>query len=240
MKTITKILTLFCLILLASCEKDNFDGPNAQFYGSIKDAQTGELVETELQNGSMIEVFELGYENPVSQKLLIKNNGEFRNNLVFANKYDVYLRNGNFYQQEFKGFVIKPGENEHHFEVVPYIRIKNAKITHDKANNKVMATFNLEGGKAEVQVKNIRLYAFSDIHVGESVKFDVKNSADRKENINQVINPATVYTLEIDLGKNPNLFKAGRDYFFRIGALANLSGQGTVRHNFAPYVKFVI
>lgn len=234
------MIALFCLILLASCEKDNFEGPNAQLFGSIKDAKTGELVETELQNGSVIEVFELGYENPVSQKWLIKNNGEFRNDLVFANKYDIYLRNCNFYQQEFKAFEIRSGANEYHFEVVPYIRVRNANITFDKTNNKVVATFSLEGGKPEVQVKNVRLYAFSDMHVGEAVKFDVKNSTDRKENINQVIDPATVYTLEIDLGKNSNLFKAGRDYFFRIGALANLSGQGTVRHNFAPYIKLSI
>lgn len=234
------MIALFCLILLASCEKDNFEGPDAQFFGSIKDAKNGELVETELQNGSVIEVFELGYENPISQKWLIKNNGEFRNNLVFPNKYDIYLRNCNFYQQEFKEFEIRSGANEHHFEVVPYIRIKNANITFDKTNNKVVATFSLEGGKPEVQVKNIRLYAFSDMHVGEAVKFDVKNSIDRRENINQVIDPATVYTLEIDLDKNSTMFKTGRDYFFRIGALANLSGQGTVRHNFAPYIKLSI
>jgi hypothetical protein len=47
-------------------------------------------------------------------------------------------------------------------------------------------------------------------------------------------------TLTIDLAANANLFPAGRDYFFRVGALADLAGVGTIRHNYAPIVKITL
>lgn len=234
-------LTLFVsTFLLTSCMKDNFDGPNASFFGAIVDEKTNEYVETDLLNGSTIEAYELGYDDPVAQIWVIKNNGEFRNNLVFANDYDLFLRNGNFYAQEFKSFKINPGENMHNFIVKPYLRILDESITYDKAAKKIVAKFKLEGGNGDEKVKNVRLYAFSDMYVGEAIKFDVKNSSDRIEGINKVVDPAYEYELTIDLDKNTSLFKNGRDYFFRIGALANIDNVGTIRHNYAPYVKITL
>lgn len=234
-KIIFLIQSLFCLLLLSSCEKDNLAGPDAQFYGSIRDIKTYELVETDLLNGATIEAYELGYENPSAQIWVIKNNGEFRNNLVFSNKYDLYLRNANFYPLEFKSFEIKPGDNEYNFEVEPYIRIKSPTITHNQ--NRIVATFSLEGGRDNTIVKSIRLYAFSDMHVGEAIKFDIQSSSDKKENINEIITPSKQYELSIELEKNSNLFKAGRSYYFRIGAMASINDVGTIRHNYAPIVK---
>ena len=56
-------------------------------------------------------------------------------------------------------------------------------------------------------------------------------------NINEIIDPSKQYELSINLEKNTNLFKAGRSYYFRIGAIASLDDVGTVRHNYAPAVK---
>lgn len=238
MKTIF-IKSLIVLLSLSSCMKDNFEGPNASFYGAIIDKKTNEYVETDLQNGSKIEAYELGYEDPVAQTWVIKNSGEFRNNLVFANDYDLYLRNCNFYPQEYKSYKIKPGNNECFFYVTPFIRILNPNIVYDKNNSKIVATFNLEGGEGTEKVQNIRLYAFSDMHVGEAVKFDVKESNDRAD-INKVVDSSVNYELSIDLDKNTSLFKKGRDYYFRIGALADVDGVGTIRHNYATCVKITI
>ena len=43
-------------------------------------------------------------------------------------------------------------------------------------------------------------------------------------------------TLSIDLGQNADVLKYSKNYYFRIGALADVSGVGTVRHNYAPVV----
>ena len=50
------------------------------------------------------------------------------------------------------------------------------------------------------------------------------------------INSADIYTLSIDLGQNADVLKYSKNYYFRIGALADVSGVGTVRHNYAPVV----
>ncbi|MBL7968439.1 MAG: DUF3823 domain-containing protein [Prolixibacteraceae bacterium] len=241
-KIVYSILTGICFFaLFSSCERDNFDAPSASFYGAIKDSVGGGLVETELINGSQIEVFEKGgYATPVSQKWLIKNNGEFRNDLVFANVYDINLANGNFFPYRINDVEIKPGQNQRDFQVVPYIRIKNCVITHDKAANKIVATFSLEAGKSRVKAKAIRLYAFTDIYVGENVKFNTTGTGFTQSFSPSKIIDATTYTLSIDLAANSSLLKPGRNYYFRVGALADVSGVGTVRHNFAPYVKIAL
>jgi hypothetical protein len=232
------ILILSFLCTLSSCEIDNYNKPSASFFGGIKDSLTGELVETDILNGSAIQATELGYESPTIQTWVIKNSGEFENKLIFPGKYDIEFTNCNFYPFKVENFEIKEGDNLHDFVVVPYIRIKNLNITHDEANNKITATFSLQAGKPEVTLKNVRLYAFTDIYVGDQVKFSTKG-----DNYMQSFPPEssidekTVYTLNIDLEKNESFFKYHRNYYFRVGALANVSNVGTVRYNYAPYVK---
>lgn len=233
---------LFALVLSAgfmSCEKDNMPGPDARVYGKITDKSTGQLVETELVNGARIEAFELGYPTQVSQVWVIKNNGEYRNNLVFSANYDFQLRNSNFYPISLLNIKINPGDNELNFQVDPYIRIKNPQITYNAGSKQVTATFTLEGGKPEVKVRAVRLYAFSDIYVGEATKFSITGNSTASYTPSRTID-ATTYTLTIDVGANAALFPAGRDYYFRIGALADVPNVGTIRHNFAPYVKITL
>ncbi len=121
------------------------------------------------------------------------------------------------------------------FKVIPYIRIKNPSITRN--GDIVTATFSLEAGKPEVKVKEIQLFAFSDMWVGNSVKYTLSGGTDKATfNPTAEINSATVYSLTIDLKENGGVFKYSKSYYFRIGALADVSGVGTVRHNYAPLV----
>jgi hypothetical protein len=236
------IMSFVCLVIVvASCKKDDMAGPNATFYGAIRDSISNGLVEQDLQTGSTIEVWEQGFATPVAQNWLIKNNGEFRNNLVFANKYNIFLRNANFFPYSLTNFVINPGDNQHDFLVVPYIRVKNCNITRNQVANTIVATFNLEAGKPSVKVKTIQLYAFSDMYVGAYIKYSTAGTAfSQTFSPTAIINSGTTYTLTIDLAANPTLFKTGRDYFFRVGAMADVTGVGTIRTNYAPYVKITL
>lgn len=232
-----KILLLFpfCLFALTSCEIDNYDGPDASIHGSILDEQTGELVGTDIENGSSIKVREHGFTNPADQTWVIMNTGEYRNNMIFAATYDVRFENGNFYPFEIKDFVVKKGENAYDFKVTPYLRIKNADIA--KNGNTITATFSVEGGRPEVKLKEIQLFAFSDIWVGNNVKYTLNGGTDKTVfSPTLTIVPETKYTLTIDLTENADIFKYKKNYYFRIGALADVSGVGTVRHNYAPLV----
>ncbi|MDR1644611.1 MAG: DUF3823 domain-containing protein [Tannerellaceae bacterium] len=238
MQKLLNILLIPALLLaFNSCEIfkiDNYEAPNASFHGSIRDAQTGELVETDIQNGSAIRAYELGWPTESAQTWVVKQNGEFRNDLVFAAHYKIEFINGNFYPFTIDDLEIKKGDNQHDFEVTPYLRVQNVNIR--KEGNAIVATFSLQGGKPEVKLAAIRLYAFTDIYVGEQVKFATQGS-----DFSQTFSPAkdidgTTYTLSIDLGANENFFKYARNYYFRVGALASVSGVGTIRYNYAPLV----
>ena len=124
--------------------------------------------------------------------------------------------------------------------VVPYIRIKNLSITHDSGNNKIVATFNIEGGKSTVKVASMALYVFTDMHVGEYITKTVSDGTGQPKmsfSPAATIDPATTYTLSIDLAANASVFSIHRNYYFRVGAKASEAGVGTIRSNYAPYVN---
>lgn len=234
------IIIISVICTLECCKKDNFPWPDAKFFGAIRDSIGGALVETELVNGSTISAYEQGFDNPVLQTWVIKNTGEFRNNLVYSGTYNFEFSNCNFFPYNVTGHVIKPGDNEHDFLVVPFIRIKNVSITHDAPGNKIVATFNVEAGKPTVKLSSITLYGFTDIYVGANVKFTTSTGTGQPSRTFSPaidVDPATVYTLSIDLAANSTQYKTGRPYYFRVAALGNQSGVGTIRANFAPYVK---
>lgn len=234
MKKIT-LLVSCCLFLLTSCDIDNFDGPDASIHGSILDAQTGELIGTDIQECDLKAV-EHGFANPESQSWKISNTGEYRNDMIFAATYDIRYENGNCYAFKEENVVLKKGDNAKDFKATPYIRVKNPSIT--KSGNTVTATFSLEGGKDEVKLASVQLFAFSDMWVGHSIRFSLASGTDA-QNFDPVIaiNPSTTYTLTIDLNKDASFFKyTGKNYYFRIGALASVSNVGTVRHNYSPLV----
>ena len=250
MKKIYYLILLFTGLIFGttSCELfkiDNFDGPDAQVYGEIRDSQGGVLVETDLQNGSVIGTYELGEyaSNPELRNWYIMESGEYRNNLVFSNTYKFEFTSCNFFPFTIDEMVIKPGENEINFDVVPYIRIKNLSITHDTGNNKIVATFNIEGGESTVKIASMALYVFTDMHVGEYIKKTVSPGTGQPTmafSPAATIDPATTYTLSIDLAANESVFSIHRNYYFRVGAKASQAGVGTIRSNYAPYVVIAL
>lgn len=223
------------LFLLSSCKLDNYPGPDAQIHGKILDTKDGTtLVGTDIQQGSQLMVYEQGYAAAANhangQTWVIKNTGEYRNNLVFSGRYEVVFQNGNFYGfSDF--FDVKPGDNEIDWKVTPFLRVKDCNIV--KNGNIVTATFKLEGGKGDEKVKEIRLFAFSDMWVGNYVKFALSGGTD-KANPNEVVDPTKEYTLSIDTAANAGFFKyTGKNYYFRVGAQADVPGAGTIRHNYS-------
>lgn len=243
------------LFTLNSCKVDNFPEPDAHVYGAMRDSLGGGLVETDPNSttGSVIGAYELGkYEaNPLRKAWLIKTTGEYRNNLVFANDYRFDFTSCNFFPITYNN-TVNPGENLIDFTVVPYIRIKNLSITLDVPTNKIIATFNLEPGRSSVRLSRLRLYSWTDMYVGENVKktlaaagtgTPLSSGVPQLSYTNTVINPATLYTITIDLAANQattvNGFGVHRNYYFRVGTLATVSSSisvGTIRYNYAPYI----
>ncbi len=232
-----------------SCVVDNYPYPDAQVFGGIRDKVGGGLVETDMNSGSQIGVYELGQyaANPVRKTWYIKQSGEYRNNLVYSNEYRFDFAGCNFFPFG-DTLTVNPGENLIDFTVTPYIRVKNLSITYDQAAKKINASFSLEGGAPTVKVSWVTLYAWTDIYVGEYVKKTLAAGTGTPKRTftgaAQTIDPATVYSLSIDLAANAgtdrNGFGIHRNYYFRVGALAIQTGVGTIRPNYAPYVKIAL
>lgn len=244
MKAIKYILSAgIVLLLIAACELDNFEGPDAQVYGSLVDASTGELIEQEMGTtgeAASIQVIEYGYGIGKVQGWKIKTNGEYRNNLVFSGQYDIVMNNGNFVKLDtIKGYSFHSGENKLDFKLVPNIRIKHAKV--EKTGTAIVATFNLEYGHVKGKVKQLALFAQSDEYPSKSfhlakVEADVANenmTIDKNQAIKDQVFKLTL-DLQSDEGKK---LKAGKKYFFRIGAVATDLGEGVQeKFNYAPVV----
>src|SRR5690554_4274096 len=130
MKTLKYIGIALMGLVLGSCELDqldNYDGPNATISGGIYDYQTGELVEQDIINGMQIEYVEHGFDNPQTQYMVVKNDGTYRNNLMFSGTYTIQPVRGNFVPVEAQEIEVS-GDTRHDFEVQPYIRVRNVEI----------------------------------------------------------------------------------------------------------------
>lgn len=216
------------LLGVSSCKLDNYDAPNAALYGSILDIKTNELVEQDIINGMQIEFLEQGYESPVSQYMVIKNDGTYRNDLVFSGSYDIRPVRGNCLPVDMQRIEVK-GSTKIDFKVQPYIRVQNVSI--QKTGTKIVATFNLEQTVPN-KVKKIGLYAHPEPVVGETIR-----TVAAEQQINVVSDPATVYRLEIDLPANAANLKAGKEYFFRVGALIDAA---ETKPNYAKAVRVML
>lgn len=246
MKNIFYLTIILAAIIFSggSCKKDNYPKPDAKFSGAIIDSVGGGLIETEIVSGNTISVYQQGLATPILQTWYIDQTGNFNNDLVFSHIYDMEFASVNFFPFRVNGMVINPGVNTHDFVVVPYIRIKNCVITNNAAvDSTISATFTMEAGRPSVKVSRVTLYAFSDMFVGQNGKFTIANGTGTPTKTYSpiaTINPATVVTLTIDLKVNRTVLKTGKTYYFRVGALASLTGVGTIRYNFVPYVKFTL
>lgn len=220
-----KLLLLLVGVLLSACELDNYEGPNAALSGTFIDAQTKEPVQQDIIRGTTIEIKEHGFATMASQFLIVRNDGSYANTMLFANTYTIQPVRGNFLPVAPQEVNIS-GQTKLDFEVTPYIRVIEADIV--KNGTKVVATFKLQQNVTN-KVKKIGLYAHSEPKVGEPMRLVAA-----EQNLNAVTDPNQVYTLEIDLAANSSTLKAGRDYFFRVGALIDV---GEAKLNYAPAVR---
>jgi hypothetical protein len=220
-------LLVVAMGFISACELDNLEGPTAELYGSIIDAATGELVQQDIIRGTVIELREFGYDPVAPQELIVQNDGTYRNSRLFANTYTVEPLRTNFRPVDPQDVEIT-GSTRLDFMVTPYIRVNDVVIT--KTGDVVTATFSLEQTTLS-NVKRIGLYAHPDPHVGEPMQI-----ARTQQDINAMVEADNTFTLELDTSTDPDLV-AGRQYFFRVGALSN---EPEARFNYAPAVSIIL
>lgn len=215
---------LIAAVALASCEKDNYDGPTAGLSGRFIDAGTKQLVEQDIISGTQIELIEHGYDPVSPQFLVVKNDGTYENSLLFENMYTVTPVRGNFIDIESQDIRIA-GNTTLDFTVTPYIRVLEPSIT--KSGNIVTATFKLQQN-VSTNIRKIGLYVHSDSRVGEPMRLVAA-----EQDINAVSDPNHVYSITLDVSAYSSQLPAGRKYYFRAGAVVDIS---QAKLNYAPVV----
>lgn len=221
-KNITiSIAALLISLFIGSCTKDNYQPPSSVLYGSFLDEDTHELVEQDIIQGTQIELVEKRYSS--IQFLVVKNDGTFRNSMLFENEYKVIPVRGNFEPIDTQTVNIK-GETELNFNVKPYIRIKNLNISID--GDIVKATFNLQQTGSQ-NVQKIGLFVSPESAVGatffvQKVELPVGGSIDENETL----------TVKMDLSNSG--LKKGKSYYFRVGAIVDLA---EAKYNYAKAVQ---
>lgn len=227
-KLISLAFMLGSLPMFTSCELDNYDAPDGKITGRILDKETGELIQSDIMNGTTIKLLEHGYDPVTPQYLRVKNDGTYVNSLLFSNTYTVQPDQRNFVQIEPQD--IKIGKNTTlDFEVQPYIRIKDMEITKD--GNYIIATFCLQQ-TTDDPISEIGLYAHIEPNVGEPLyQVAVKKSLKRQ------VSESETFKLVINAARHSAFIKAGNSYFFRVGACSSIGGA---KFNYAPAQRIAI
>lgn len=242
MKNIKYILmTVAAALFVTSCDwfvLDNVEQHNATISGKFVDAQTGELVPSEVYGSQtgVFKVIELGWDSEATQTWYIKNNGTYRNNLVWAGDYRMETNDANYYpfSTEFK---LKKGDNEIDFAVKPFVRFLDQKFSYDAASKKIVATCTVQVTDPAMTgtLNEVRLCCYTDCHVGTSFN-NCKNDAGAvASNVQIGADGKATVTVAIDTqaSENATEFKYERVHYVRLAALATGAGVNSAsRYNF--------
>ena len=220
----TKIL-LFCSVwmyLATACQLDNYDAPDAALSGTFIDVLTGEPVQQDIINGTVIEYIESGYT--ATEKMVVKNDGTYRNASLFAGEYQITPVRGNFEPLEPQTVRIA-GETRLDFTVKPYIRLTDVVIF--KNGDKVKATFKvLQTGYDKI--RTIGLFVFPEPTVGASMC-----TVSSEIPVGDRYDEPHAFTITLDI-PSQNKLQRGKPYFFRAGALIDVP---EAKYNYAPAVR---
>ena len=249
-------------VCVSSCDMfklDNFDGPNAQISGRLLDAETGELIGieaaanvgfdwstwssyTSVEAGALV-VIEQGWAGEQDQDWLVRFDGQYRNDLVFAGEYKFTTKKLPCYEPAENMFNVKEGENKMDIELLPYCRVVDPEFSTKKDAfgnlSKLVAKFKVEltdPSKAN-KVANVAFCANTQMFVGANYQNLAKDDTGAKK---KNVTAGTTITLEIDMNnsKNADLFKYNRDRYLRVGAMANGNGYNTGNfYNFSKVYK---
>ena len=249
-------------VCVSSCDMfklDNFDGPNAQISGRLLDAETGELIGieaaanvgfdwstwssyTSVEAGALV-VIEQGWAGEQDQDWLVRFDGQYRNDLVFAGEYKFTTKKLPCYEPAENMFNVKEGENKMDIELLPYCRVVDPEFSTKKDAfgnlSKLVAKFKVEltdPSKAN-KVANVAFCANTQMFVGANYQNLAKDDTGAKK---KNVTAGTTITLEIDMNnsKNADLFKYNRERYLRVGAMANGNGYNTGNfYNFSKVYK---
>ena len=139
---LVSILSVAIIALFASCEIDNYDGPDATITGSVIDNATGKPIITE-PYGFRIRMDETSWsDNPTARYIQGYIDGSFTDKTYFAGTYVATALDGAFVNSAPQTIQVSSKETAKiTFNVDPYVHFTNVVIVKDGEN--VKATFSM-------------------------------------------------------------------------------------------------
>lgn len=217
------ILSATLLTLLASCEIDNYPGPDATVSGQVIDNATGKPIITE-PYGFRIKMDEISWQdNPVPRYINGYVDGSFNDKSYFGGTYVATAENGAFVVSASQTIDVKAKNTTTvNFNVNPYIRFDNVSIVKEGAT--VKATFTL--------FKYVESATPVDYAVIANVNTPYFGMSDNQ------VSSGRIALKDADFGEPIEVvlegFVAGKTYHVRIAAYCTNSAG---RYNYTEVVK---
>jgi hypothetical protein len=233
-------LVLFLiLIVIASCNLDNYNGPTQTLKGTIIDKNTGKPIQTETGGGGVrIELDELSWsKDPTPYYFSSKQNGTFKNTKIFKGKYRISIQgafvpllqkndNGDIVVDKRKTMKIRGGVTKVNFKVTPLLEIKWVGKPVINSDSTVTVKFKITRGtdnaKFQPNVTDIGLfvnryrfagnYSFNSV-LSQRLQF---SGTDGNEKVGKTMTLTTAAPLNLN---------GVEDWFIRVGAKTDFGLQ---------------
>jgi hypothetical protein len=217
------------ILLLSSCELDNYEAPDRVLDGKVVDAATGEPIQTRQPDGIKIRLIEEGATNPVPYDFWAKSDGTFRNAKVFAGKYKVSVLQGAFEEATAEQLTVDMGSNQNiTLKVNPFVRLTDVAIV--KTTEGIKATYKVAPNTTKKILRSMLIcYTSPILHENTSGKL-----ASATNTLSGRTNDDIAAATFVDEIKG---LKAGETYYARVAVLAENSLN---RYNYSPIVKITM
>jgi hypothetical protein len=228
------------LLCLASCLGiDNWDAPDAHFYGRVIDAYTGENLLSS-QNDWSIRIWERTWTEgePNYQSLSVKQDGSYNNTKLFAGTYDMLPYGGPFWPCDTVKNVALKKSHEQDFTVTPYLQVLDFNATLN--GTELTLTCRLKAPRRDglPDLYEIKPFLSLTTFCGNSNYINIAEYNDKRIQVNKswqaevgdkdTSNPYTIGPLPV---------KSGYTYYVRIGAAVNDANR---KHNYSGIVKVTV
>ncbi len=248
------------LLAVSSCQLDNYEQPDAALFGTVTDAQTGEIIPQDIgDQGSHICLWEIAdeYPTPGRRTILFKTNGTYMDKNYFSGKYKIKLNETNFNAETavvryadgtevpaevdytdkkeengLKWVVDVNGHTQVDIEAEPWCRVIVKDITFDQAKQRVVAQFEVECTSND-KLAEIGMFCDLNPHVSYSIN-NFGDASVKKKAVDRVLGEPETFTLKMPLSSFDKDKDSDKDYWIRVGARSDAKDA---RWNFAPAVK---
>lgn len=205
---ILMISIVTCLLMVFSCEYDNYDAPSVGIKGVIVEETRGESFQSEQPNGFKIRLLEEGYENPVPIDFWGRADGTFENSKLFPARYRVVPVDGAFFPADTVEVDVQRGGTEVGFTVTPFLAISaSAELIPD---NRVVLTYSISRDRVGDKIVSVQSLA-SERPVVNTTVFDHRIT----RNLTDIDDEQILQTQFSDTLQN---LQSGQTYYFRVAA----------------------